>query len=377
MGPARRRSSAAVPLAAAFALLIVYASLYPFSGWRWPPGRSLESLLALPWAQYHIAFDIWANFIGYVPLGALLYGAAVRSGGHWGWALPLAALLPGAMSYALELTQNFLPERVPSREDWLLNGGGGIVGALAGAALQALGALRVWQALRDRWFLPASAGALTLLLLWPLGLLFPAPVPLGLGQCWDELRELARLAFEDTPWAAAAESWLQPSVARPASLSRPTEMLAIALGLLAPCLVAFAAMRSRARRAVLTLAMLAVALAVSTLSTALNFGPQHALAWLTPATLPGLALGLAAALACCLMPPRLAAAVGLMVITALVALVAQAPDDAYYAQSLQAWSQGRFIRFNGLARWLGWLWPYAAAAWLLGRVGARGQRQSG
>jgi len=142
------RSSTAVPLAAAFALLIAYASLYPFSGWRWPPGQLLWSLLALPWAHYYIAFDLWANFIGYMPLGALLYGAGVRSGWRWGWALLLAALLPALLSYAMEVTQNFLPDRVPSREDWLLNSGGGVVGALLGAALQALGVLQVWQSLR-------------------------------------------------------------------------------------------------------------------------------------------------------------------------------------------------------------------------------------
>jgi VanZ family protein len=370
---ARRRSSASVPLSAAFALLIVYASLYPFSGWRWPPGQSLQSLLTLPWSQYHITFDIWANFIGYMPLGALLYAAGVRSGWRWGWALAAAALSPMLLSYALELTQSFLPERVPSREDWLLNSAGGVAGALVAAVLTALGLLRVWQSLRDRWFIPASAGALALLLLWPLALLFPTPVPLGLGQCWDEAREFARLALEDTPWAAAAESWLRPPLPERAPLSQPTEVLCIALGLVAPCLVAFAGMRSRARRAVLTPGALVLALAVSTLSTALNFGPEHALAWLTPATVPGLAMGLVAALACSLLPSRLAAAVGLMVLTALVVVVAQAPDNAYYTQSLQAWSQGRFIRFHGLSRWLGWLWPYAAAGWLLMRVGARNE----
>jgi hypothetical protein len=55
----------------------------------------------------------------------------------------------------------------------------------------------------------------------------------------------------------------------------------------------------------------------------------------------------------------------------MVALVAQAPTDPYFAQSLQAWEQGRFIRFHGAAQWVGWLWPYAAMAYLLARVSAR------
>ena len=55
----------------------------------------------------------------------------------------------------------------------------------------------------------------------------------------------------------------------------------------------------------------------------------------------------------------------------LVVGVAQAPDDPYFAQSLKAWEQGQFVRFHGLAQWVGWLWPYAAMGWMLSRLGAR------
>jgi hypothetical protein len=72
-----------------------------------------------------------------------------------------------------------------------------------------------------------------------------------------------------------------------------------------------------------------------------------------------------------LLPRRLAAGLGLVVLTGLVVGVAQAPADPYFAQSLQAWEQGRFVRFHGLAQWVGWLWPYAAMGWLLSRLGAR------
>jgi hypothetical protein len=41
---------------------------------------------------------------------------------------------------------------------------------------------------------------------------------------------------------------------------------------------------------------------------------------------------------------------------------------------LQAWEQGRFIRFNGLAQWLGWIWPYAAALVVLTQFGQRTNR---
>jgi hypothetical protein len=46
----------------------------------------------------------------------------------------------------------------------------------------------------------------------------------------------------------------------------------------------------------------------------------------------------------------------------------QAPTSAYFAQTLQTWEQGRFIRFHGLAQWLGWVWPFAAGVYLLLRL---------
>ena len=111
--------------------------------------------------------------------------------------------------------------------------------------------------------------------------------------------------------------------------------------------------------------------AATTLSTALNFGPEHALAWRTPQALAALAVGLSIAALLSAVPRRAAAGLGLMALTALVTIIAQAPADPYFAQSLSLWEQGRFIRFHGAARWVGWLWPYAAIVYLLARLGAR------
>ena len=54
-----------------------------------------------------------------------------------------------------------------------------------------------------------------------------------------------------------------------------------------------------------------------------------------------------------------------------LAILNQAPADPYFAQTLQSWEQGRFIRFNGLAQWLGWLWPYATVIYLFAQMGDR------
>ena len=70
-------------------------------------------------------------------------------------------------------------------------------------------------------------------------------------------------------------------------------------------------------------------------------------------------------------PRRVAAGLALAALAGGVALVAQAPDDPYFAQNLQSWELGRFVHFHGIAQWVGWLWPYAAMAWLLAQIGRR------
>ena len=372
MASTRHRSSA-TPLALAYAALILYASLYPFTGWRWPPGQGLTALLRLPWSSYHIAFDLWSNFAGYVPLGALLVVAALRSRVRAPRALALGLSVPLALSYGSELLQHFLPGRVPAMEDFLLNAAGACAGALLAWLGHAAGVVDRWHAWRERWFAEESAGALALLALWPLGLLFPAPVPLGLGQVGERLREWLADGLADVPWAEPLYTLLA-TAPDPVDALRPlTESLIVALGLLAPCLVAQAAMRPGWRRGVMVAGALLLGAGGTSLSTLLNFGPGHGLSWVGPATLPGLVLGLVLALAVLPLQRRVVAGIGLVALTGLVVGVAQAPADPYFAQSLQAWEQGRFVRFHGLAQWVGWLWPYVAMLWLLLRLGARGR----
>ena len=78
------------------------------------------------------------------------------------------------------------------------------------------------------------------------------------------------------------------------------------------------------------------------------------------------ALGLAGLLLA--LPRRASAAVLLVALVWHLALLNQAPTSAYFAQTLQIWEQGRFIRFYGLGQWLGWLWPYATLLYVLFRV---------
>jgi VanZ family protein len=364
----RHRSSAA-PLAWMYAALIVYASLYPFTPWRWP-GASPLAFLSLPWSRWWTWFDLVSNLLGYVPLGALIFGAQVRSGGASKPAMWFAFVAGTGLSLSMELLQNFLPQRVASNVDLGLNAAGTLIGAVLGLWVHVRGGIERWQAARDRWFIGRSAGGLALLLLWPMGLLVPLPVPFGQGQVLARLQDFVVNLVADTSVEPWFEGWADAGLDRGA-LSSPAEFALIALGLLAPCMVAFSVAQPGWRRLVLVLGAATLGCLATTLSTALNFGPQHLLAWGTPLALAALAFGTLLAGVLSLTPRRAVAGLGLMALTALVTLVAQAPSDPYFADSLQAWEQGRFIRFHGAARWVGWLWPYAAIAYLLARLGDR------
>jgi VanZ family protein len=365
--PPRRHGSAARPLLAAWAALIVYASLHPFTGWRWP-GQPPWDLLWLPWPRHHQRFDIVANLVAYVPLGGLLAVALLRSGRRPAAAFWLAVPAGVGLSLGMEWLQVLLPMRVPSRLDWLLNAAGTLLGALAGVLGERLGLLRQWQDARERWFLPQPSAGLVLLLLWPVGLLFPPPVPFGLGH------GLGALAERLDAWlvGSALEGWVPLPSPGLYPLSPGTEVAAVTLGLLAPCLVGFTIVPAGWRRLLLLAASGLIGLGVATLSTAMNFGPDHALAWLTAPVQPGFALALLAGAALAWASTRLVAGLGLAALTLHLALVNQAGIDPYVAQSLLDWAQGRFIRFHGLAQWVGWGWPYAALVYLATRLAMRG-----
>jgi len=366
--PGHARESSALALAVVFAGLVFYASLYPFSGWFWPAGQPLSALLVPPWPRYHVGFDDWSNFVGYMPLGALIYAAALRHGCRQVAAGALACALASLLSWSMEFTQHFLPGRVPSLMDWVLNSLGACAGLSLAVAVHAGGAGVRWSTLRGRWFAPRSGTTLALLLLWPVGFLYPSTVPFGQGASWERLQEVAYDRLADHPlspyfdwlWAGLGESG--------APMPKAAEGFVVALGLLGPCLVAFSVTRRGWRRAVVVPVAGAAGLAANTLSAALNFGPVHALSWVTSTVPVGLALGALLALACVFSGPRAAAALGLVALSVQVALVAQAPSDPYYAQSLQDWEQGRFIHFHGLAQWVGWLWPFAAGCALFRRL---------
>jgi VanZ family protein len=363
------RKTSAWPLAQAYAALVVYASLYPFTGWR-DQGIPSFAFLGSPWPLYWTGFDVAANVVGYAPLGFLLALSVLRRGRRpatetgAGRAVLIATGCAALLSLAMEALQTYLPSRVPSNVDFGLNAGGALLGAALAGGLQMAGAVDRWSRFRREWFVEDARGVIVLLALWPFALAFPAAVPLGLGQVLERVEASIAEWLADTPflqWLPVREVELQPLVPG-------VELLCVALGTLVPCLLAYSVMRTIGRRAVVAGMLVALGVGATALSAALSWGPSHAWSWLSLPVRLGLAGGLVLSMVLLLLPRRWCAALLLVALLLHLALLNQAPASAYFTHTLHAWEQGRFIRFHGLAQWLGWLWPYATLAYLLARV---------
>jgi hypothetical protein len=123
-----------------------------------------------------------------------------------GVAAALACLSATLLSLTMETLQNYLPHRVSSNVDLALNALGTAIGVAIGAALHWRGGIARWQKVRDRWFVARSAGGLALLILWPVGLLFPTAVPFARPR-GRPIQPIVVELLADTPAAAWTEGW--------------------------------------------------------------------------------------------------------------------------------------------------------------------------
>ena len=74
------RHTSAWPLALVYSVLIVFASLFPFDGWRAQGIDPRVFLFAKIPPPYWTWFDVNTNIVGYAPLGFFLALALMRSG---------------------------------------------------------------------------------------------------------------------------------------------------------------------------------------------------------------------------------------------------------------------------------------------------------
>lgn len=336
--PATPVSRARLP-AIVYLMLIVYGSLSPFTGWHTPPDGVWE-FLAAPWPRHFPRSDIITNILVYLPFGAL----AARSLRHRcspAAAFALALFAGLLLSFAMESLQAYLPGRVSSRLDWLLNGLGASLGALLAVLVQGRWApLRGLVLLRHRWFLPGHSAdlGLAVLGLWALAQLIPLLLFLDLESLQKGLWSL---------WRAL----MQPS------LLHWQQLIADSLGIAGLGLIVTLHARSAK-----SLMPLYVAFVVAVLLLRVPV-----MSWrLSLETGAAAVLGLAAAMALLRSPHGLRLAAAALAILASLILAKLAPEFSLWFKPPREvnWIPfaGRMHSLFGFAEILAGLWPFFALA---------------
>lgn len=336
--------------AVAYSLVIIYASLQPFTGWRLPP-EPFGAFLSAPWPRWITVDDVLFNFAAYVPFGFLLALSLLRRLSAMA-AVLLSAIACIALSLGLESLQQYLPPRFASNVDLLVNSTGGAVGALIAPVFSPQ--QRPGQALaqlRYRWFMVGPRGDMVLVLagLWLVAQMHVPLITLGSG----DLRGILGTG-ELFPYSPDAYLLAEAGV--------------VALNTAGLGLLLAAASRNTDfgywRALVL---LIAGACVIKTAFAILLLDASRPWSWWTP----GLGLGLAAALIVLPLLNRLSyrgrSAAALLALAAAVVLVNGMPENPYRIAPahLLTGRTSHFLSFAGMTRALSDLWPFLAVLFLL------------
>jgi VanZ family protein len=345
-----RESRLAWYFAGAYLLVIVYASLSPFSGWA-TPGVPPLAFLDEPWPRRWQRFDLLINGAAYLPLGLLLTLATMR------WIRPLLAVLlatlaGSALSFGLETAQMYLPGRVASSVDLILNTVGTLLGALLAART---GRMPLWARVRDlrrRWCLPGRVAepGLALVALWFLTQLDPS-LPLMSVRALPDTVPIPGTGFIPPRGFSVGSA------------------VAVAVNTLAIGLFVMALMRKRWHALVAMVSLLAMAAAIKFGAGLAMLRSEAAFIWLSDEVLAGMGAGaLLAAVMIAL--PRMAVtggAIFVLFVSFLSIHLYENPLPPLEALWPFRWNYGQLLNYTGLARTMAELWPLAAA-WYLFRM---------
>lgn len=343
-----------------FTLLIVYASWYPFSGWRSIGLHPLGYLFA-KFPYYWTVFDVWTNVAGYMPFGMLMVLALypkIRSFGAIAVTIVAGTLLSGTM----EAIQTFLPTRVPSNLDLITNVLGTTLGACIGAKLVPyfLEGSQLLN-LRERWFLTEASRGLVVIGLWPLALIYPQNHLFGLGHFVPLASDLLSGVL-DTPLHLAT-LWAN-TVQLSAEAYWLTDIIITICGLTGATLTLLLVLTRQAPKGILACVFMISLIAAKTLASALLFEPNNAFVWMTPGTIGGIILSLPIIFGLSFAPPRIQKTMAAIALVLGLVFTNAIPDNPYFVEMLQTWGRGKFLNFNGAAQFLAILLPFLALWYL-------------
>ncbi len=333
-------------LATATALVIVFASLYPYAGWR-DPGITVFSFLSSPLPRHVLWGDFLINFSAYIPLGLFIAMALIERLGAFG-AILFSAFLCSILSLSMESLQMYLPSRVSSNMDWLANSAGGMTGALF--------SVRAWHVpfvedriatLKDEWFLKGSAGnaGIALLSLWLFTQANPS-LPLMGSWVLDEGSLIQRLFI-------------------PHRFS-PIEAVSVALALFSFGLIT-SLMLKPGKESLAAVAMtLFLAIAIKSATAGFLLKPSVFFAWASQEALTGTASGLALIFFSRRLPPRKRTIIAFCAVLAQIGFTYFTPGIASPTSELFlfAWKYGQLYTLSGSTSFLARLWPFLALSYL-------------
>lgn len=331
----------------AYTVLVAYAGLAPWSGWR-DLGIGPWAFLTSPVPRHVTAFDLIVNVVGYLPLGALLV-LALHPRLRGLAALAVAALAALLLAGTIEALQTYLPRRVPSNIDLATNTAGALLGALLTLpfAESLIDRGRLAQ-LRARWFTREASALLVVLALWPAAQTAPAPMLFANGLLIDGAQVLAGWGLTDPLQIAAAFGAAEFVLA---------EAVIVVAALLAAGLALAATLQPAAPRTALLLAFIGAALLARGFAYATAFGPEQAFVWLTPGAIGGLCLGTLVLLVAAQGRPRAIYGAAWLAVLVWLLAVNLVPENPYHVDWLTGHRPGRLAHFRAVAIWLADAWP--------------------
>ncbi len=340
----------------AYVLVIVYASLNPFFGWRIP-----ETFGLLNWPRYLTGFEVFLNFLAYLPLGGMLAATQLRGLRQRERALGAKRILARAviaglaLSVLMECLQTMLPVRVASPIDLLANTAGTLIGASALVSRWGRTLLAKTLRWRHRHFARGDETGWGLLLLaaWFFAQLNPVIPFFEAGHIANPF---------DT---AAAQTPYDPLVLLPQAVGITLNVCGFAL---------FLSLLLHPSKRVILNVLLILGLGFFTkISTAsLMLKAPQMVGWLGPATIIGLSAGLLLFSYFSRIGYRWRAFCTTLFIFAGGLMAKMASVYGAFDETLRlfSWPHGHLISFASLTRWAHETWPLLACvlvAWIFVR----------
>jgi len=325
---------------AVWALLLAYASLYPFFPLRLTSLEMVGAAFARP--RFLTASDIALNVLAYAPLGTLacLY---LRQANERTQAILKAAALGAGFSFAMEACQLFIPNRIPSIYDVFANAAGALWGALVFADPFYSLVTRPLGERREEWVTPGGWGdaALVLVMLWLIAQLNPALPFFGAGDIANSATGFNQL--EVLQWLAVAISICGFGLFISAILKGETGTLRV------------------------TLVLLSVALWLKFMAASFMLQPHFAEEWLSSGRVMGLIAGtlLLVPLRRLPRPGRIYLALVFIFAGALFSKIFGAYGALDELLRLFRWPHGQLASFTTLTQYLHEAWPFLALVYLI------------